>query len=237
MLNFLKFFHTKSKLAILMYHHIGPVTDEKERKYFISPEMFEKQICLIKEKGYYALRLEEVEEAYFQKKTLPEKSVLITLDDGWLDNYTYAFPLAKKHNIPITIFLSTALIGKEDQLLNWEQVKEMHESGQVSFSSHGAHHKRLRDLSDEEVLSELNESKNMLEDFFSSPVYSFCYPFGACDKRVRGLFKQTDYIFDFGTRKGLNNWPWNGRKPLLRAHVFNDESLKDFENELKRGRK
>lgn len=237
MLNFLKSFLSKKKLVVLMYHHIGPVTDEKEREYFISAEMFEKQIKLIKEKGYQALKLEEVEEAYIQQKDLPEKSVLITLDDGWLDNYTYAFPLAKKYNIPIAIFLSSALIGLDSELLAWEQAQEMYDSGLVSFSSHGAHHRRLRDLSDEEVLSELNDSKKTLEEFFSTSIHSFCYPFGACDRRVRKLFKQTDYKLDFGTRKGVNRWPWSGQKPLLRAHVFNDETLEDFENELRKGRK
>lgn len=220
-----------------MYHHVGPVTDENERKFFISPEMFARQVALIKEKGFHPLRLEEVEEAFLNETEIPEKSVLITLDDGWLDNYEYAYPIAKEIGVPITIFLSTALIGRDPELLSWEQVREMSASGLVSFASHGATHRRLRDLSEKDVTAELVQSKQALEKFFGKPVISFCYPFGAFDSRVRPLVFKAGYKLDFGTRKGINRWPWNQRCPLLRAHVFNDESLEDFHNELVKGRK
>ncbi len=220
-----------------MYHHVGPVTDENERKYFISPDMFARQVSLIKEKGFHALTLEEVEEAFLHGTEIPDKSVLITLDDGWLDNYEYAYPIAKESGVPITIFLSTALTGCDPELLSWEQVREMRESGLVSFASHGATHKRLRNLSDNDITAELTQSKQTLEEFFGKPVVSFCYPFGAVDSRVRPLVFKAGYKLDYGTRKGLNRWPWTQRKPLLRAHVFNDESLEDFFRELTRGRK
>ncbi|MBP1618435.1 MAG: Polysaccharide deacetylase [Bacteroidetes bacterium] len=237
MLNLLRFFQPENKCAILMYHHVGPVTDENERKYFVSSEIFQQQLKFLKENKFYALKLEELEDAFLYGKKLPENSVLITLDDGWLDNYQYAYSIAKENNIPITIFLSTALIGKDNELLTWDHVREMHGSGIVSFSSHGAHHKRLRDLSDEDVFSELADSKQALEAFFARPVVSFCYPFGAFDKRVRRLVLNAGYQLDFGTRKGINSWPWKGSRPLLRAHVYNGESLTDYANELTKGRK
>lgn len=220
-----------------MYHHVGPVTDENERKFFISPDMFARQLRLIKERGFHPLTLEEVEEAFLNETEIPEKSVLITLDDGWLDNYQYAYPIAQENGVPITIFLSTALTGCDPQLLSWEQVREMRESGLVSFASHGANHKRLRDLSDEDITAELAQSKRTLEEFFGRPVVSFCYPFGAFDSRVRPQVFKAGYKLDYGTRKGQNRWPWKGNRPLLRAHVLNDESLADFYNEIAKGRK
>lgn len=230
-------FFGEKGLCVLMYHHVGLVTDVNEERFFISPEIFSKQLDMLIEKGFRPLSLWEVENAFIQKKKLPEKSVLITLDDGWLDNYLSAFPLLKEKKIPATIFVTPGLIGKKKDLLSWEQVKEMHESGWVQFASHGHNHKRLRDLSNEEVLFELKESKRVLEEFFGRPVISFCYPYGAFDRRVRKLVFQAGYSMDYGTRKGINSWPWKGWRPLLRAHVMAGETLEDYYNELSKGRK
>lgn len=232
-----KLFGKKSTLTIFMYHHVGPVTIEKERIFFISPEIFAQHIDIIKSNGFTPLSLEQVEDAFLHKKDLPEKSVLITLDDGWADNFEYAYPIAIEKDVPITIFLNSALIDVDPQIVTWEQIFEMKKSGKVSSSSHGAHHKRLRDLSDEEVMFELKTCKQVLEEKLKQSVIGFCYPYGAVDRRVRRLTFEAGYQMDFGTRQGLNLWPWVGRRPLRRAHVFNDESLQDFYNELVKGKK
>ncbi len=235
-MSFFSFFRKKG-LCVLMYHHVGPVTDPKEERFFIDSELFAKQIDFLLENKFYPVSLKEVEVAFEQKKKLPENSVLITLDDGWLDNYLYAFPVLKEKKVPATIFITPGLVGKNKDLLSWEQITEMHESGVIQFASHAHNHKRLRDLSDEDILYELRESKKSLEEFFKQPVISFCYPYGAVDKRVRKLVFQAGYSIDFGTRKGINSWPWEGRRPLLRAHVMAGESLNDFNKELLNGRK
>lgn len=227
----------KKGLCVLMYHHVGPVIDPKQEKFFIDTDMFSAHLDLIKEKGFTPVSLSEVEDAFESKQKLPRRAVLITLDDGWADNYTNAYPILKEKKVPATIFLSTAQVGFEKDILDWDQIKEMHASGFVEFSSHGANHKRLRNLSDEEVLSELTDSKALLEEIFEKPVKSFCYPFGAFDSRVRRLVRQAGYTMDYGTRKGLNSWPWKGNRPLLRAHILNNESLKDYHHQLISGYK
>ncbi len=230
-------FFRKKGLCVLMYHHVGPTDGINDECYYISSGMFSRQLDLMIEKGFQPLSLWDVEEAFMQKKELPEKSVLITLDDGWLDNYLYAFPILKEKKIPATIFITPGLIGEDKNLSSWEQIKEMHESGFVQFASHGHNHKRLRDLSNEEALFELKESKKVIEEFYGRPSISFCYPYGAFDKRVRKLVFQAGFQLDFGTRKGINSWPWSASRPLLRAHVFAGESLDDFYRELLKGRK
>jgi peptidoglycan/xylan/chitin deacetylase (PgdA/CDA1 family) len=107
----------------------------------------------------------------------------------------------------------------------------------VEFSSHGAHHKRLRKCGDKDVLFELTNSKEVLEKMLEKPVKSFCYPYGAFDKRVRRLVFKAGYIIDFGTRKGINSWPWKSRRPLLRAHVMRNDTIKDFQRQLVAGYK
>ncbi|MDR1672780.1 MAG: polysaccharide deacetylase family protein [Bacteroidales bacterium] len=224
-------------LCVLMYHHVGVATREDEAAFFVSADMFRQQIDLLLSSHFHIVSLREVERAYQTGQRLPPHSVLLTLDDGWLDNYTQAFPVVKEKKVPVTIFLSVALTGVEKDLLTWQQVHEMHESGWVQFASHGAHHRRLRNLSDAEIIEELAISRNVLTKALGTEVLSFCYPYGAFDRRVRQLVFQTGYIMDFGTRKGINRLPWKAHQPLRRAHVMAGESLSDFYRQLHTGYK
>jgi len=111
---------TKSQVAILMYHRVCPDRDGWSLNELLSPREFEKQIeyfC----RNYEPLPLDHLVSYICQEKTLPEKAVVITLDDGYKDNYLYAYPVLKKYRIPATIFLAAGYIGK-DRLFWWDEV-------------------------------------------------------------------------------------------------------------------
>ncbi|MDR1684798.1 MAG: polysaccharide deacetylase family protein [Elusimicrobiota bacterium] len=223
-------------LAVLMYHHFGPVTCRQEAGFFIPDEMFERQLDYILNKGYKTLSFSEVETASAQKRPLPAKAVLITLDDGWKDNYTNAYPIIKKKNVKINIFLNTGDISRDARYLTWDEVKEMRSCGLVQFAPHGVSHKRLRSLTDAQIKDEVSKSKQKLQEQLGVEVKSFCYPYGAADKRVRQIVFDAGYSLDFGTRKGVCPWPWDGKKPIKRAHIMACDDLKDFHLNLTRGR-
>jgi peptidoglycan/xylan/chitin deacetylase (PgdA/CDA1 family) len=218
-----------------MYHHVGSTDDKSSGSFFIDEATFAQQLDLLTGK-YHPITLSELEDCYVNKKEIPRNAVLLTFDDGYADNYKYAYPLVLKKGVPITIFLSTGEVGAEN-MLTWEQVEEMRGSKLVEFASHGVNHKRLRKCDDEDILFELTNSKEILERMMGKPMKSFCYPYGAFDKRVRRLVFKAGYIMDFGTRKGVNSWPWKSRRPLLRAHVMRNDVVKDFQRQLVTGYK
>lgn len=121
-------FFNKKGVPCIMYHHIS---DEKG----VSPSEFEEQLKLIKKADTF--KLEEIEN---KNNRLPKNSILVTFDDGYEDNYKYAFPLLKKYNVKATIFLNTAYIGKDPCYMTWEQAGEMYESGIVDFQLHTHSH-------------------------------------------------------------------------------------------------
>jgi peptidoglycan/xylan/chitin deacetylase (PgdA/CDA1 family) len=229
---FLLYKQRRKGLRIFMYHHIGKANDGNPGNYFVSDEMFAQHLEFLSAGKYNPVSLSEVEDAYLNKTKLPERAVLLTFDDGYRNNYEYAYPLVSAYKIPVTIFLSVGEIGQKDEMLTWEQVREMAASGLVEFASHGMNHKRLRRLTDEDALAELTGSKTWLEQILETRTMSFCYPYGAFDKRVRKLVFDAGYKMDFGTRKGINAWPWNGKRPFKRAHVMRRHNLKDFKNQL-----
>src|ERR1035437_3871237 len=111
---------TKSQVAILMYHRVSPQKDNWSLDP-ISPNVFEEQIAYFSRK-YEILSLENLAKYFQQGKTLPEKAVVFTFDDGYLDNYQYADPILSKYRIPATIFLTTGHISS-DKLFWWDKVR------------------------------------------------------------------------------------------------------------------
>ena len=226
-------------LAVLMYHHVGTLNDPMDEQFpfTISPEQFERHLLFLKQNGYQPIHEKDLLHALKTGHTHIEKPVLLTFDDGHEDNHTLLFPLLKKYQVPALIFLITDRVDRAGYL-TWKQVQEMQQSGLVSFGSHSCSHRRLRSLNDEEIEQEVTQSKHILEEKLNTPVYSFCYPFGAggFDKRVRPQVFKAGYACDFSTKKGINPWPWKGQSSLLRAFPRGGETLWDYHLQLTRGR-
>ncbi|MDR0645670.1 MAG: polysaccharide deacetylase family protein [Elusimicrobiota bacterium] len=227
---------TKKGLVALMYHNIE-YTDGKDA-FCISPKIFKNQLEIILNKGFTPVNFDEMAEAVLNGAPLPKKPIVITFDDGYLNNWTKAFPILKEKNIKANIFLTCDFIGVKEDYLTWQQVLEMQNSGLISFGSHSLTHRRLRDLTLEDAEREIKESKIMLEEKLNRPVYSFCYPYGAgaFDKRIRPLVLKAGYLFDFSTKKGINKLPLSKNKPILRAFPRGGETAFDFHLQLTRGR-
>ncbi len=121
----------KNFVLCLMYHSV----DKEQGKGGIFVKEFEEHIKWIKDKKTF--KMEELKELNY---TLPKNSILITFDDGYKNNYTLAFPILKKYNMKATIFLNTKFIGKDENYLNWNEVREMYESGLVDFQMHTHSH-------------------------------------------------------------------------------------------------
>jgi peptidoglycan/xylan/chitin deacetylase (PgdA/CDA1 family) len=100
---------TESQVGILLYHRVCPRNDNWSLKPF-NPESFERQMEYFYQ-NYEILPLNRLVQYIHQGKSFPDKSVVITFDDGYKDNYLYAYPILKKYHIPATIFLTTGHIG------------------------------------------------------------------------------------------------------------------------------
>jgi len=109
------------QVIILLYHLISPDLDKRFLATVLSPQSFDKQIENLGRK-YELLSLDKLAWYIQQGKTLPKKAIVITIDDGYKDNYLYAYPILKKHNAPATMFIATGYIGT-DRLFWYNKVK------------------------------------------------------------------------------------------------------------------
>lgn len=217
--------------TVFMYHHIKPTSEKDD--FTVTPEVFEKQVKYLLDKKYTFIGLEDLNAG---KKI--KKPVMITFDDGYIDNYKYIFPILKKYNVKAVIFLIAGHIDIAPDYLTWQQVLEMEKSGLASFGSHGLTHTNIRRMEESLALKELKESKSILEAKLGHSVTAFCYPFGAggTDKRVRKLVADSGYLYDFSTRRGLNPWPLKKGRTIYRAFPRGGETKLDFILQTRLGR-
>ncbi len=185
-------------VPIIMYHRI----DDKASLSCLSvcPESFERQMRFLKERDYNVVRLEEIPDLIRNKK-VPRKTIAITFDDGYENNYTCAYPVLKKLGLPATIFIVPALIGR-DGYLTWDQVIEMSESSVVSIGNHTMTHAYLPDLAEQKLEMEISDSKRAIESHIRKKIFSFSYPTGGFNDYVRNKVEKTGYAIAVATNPG-----------------------------------
>lgn len=189
----------KNKIAILSYHEVNTTVKSSDNSnrmhpsYCISAKMFEKQMDYLKKNEFCLLSVEQIFGN--GKKTATclgsEKNVIITFDDGHIGNYLYAFSLLKKYGFTAVFFVTTNWIGRKG-MMNWEQLKEMVESG-MTIGSHTASHVPLSTLSDSQIKQELYESKMQLESKLNIKINYISLPHGDYDKRLESIAKKVGY--------------------------------------------
>lgn len=221
------------RFVILMYHMVSEPKTAAEVKYACPPKQFEKHIQMLLNDGFTPISIETVESYYSHNTPIPDKSFLITLDDGFEDNYSNAFPILQSYNIPAVIYLATGLLGKTNQwmsaptfserkMLSWQQIKEMTHHG-IHFGSHTVSHPKLTELDDDSVNKELVQSKQFIEDQLGLECTHFAYPYGLLTEKTRDLVQQAGFKTACSTRSGFNNAE---RDPLMlhRIEVYGNDS-------------
>lgn len=201
------------KIPVVMYHSV--LKDESRHgKYVISPAEFENDLLYLKEHGYETILISDL-IAYTQGGTLPEKPILLTFDDGYYNNYLYAFELAKKYRCKFVIspigyysdyYTETGEKNGYYTHCLWEQLREMADSGLVEVQSHSynLHKSRGRvgvkklsgetEAQYEAMLTEdlLLAQKKIKAEVGKAPT-AFVYPFGAMSKTTPELIRKLGF--------------------------------------------
>ena len=179
----------KKNVIVLAYHRVSTL----DSGLCVKPQDFSRHMLFFKKNNFHSLLLKDYIHLLRINKPLNKgRYVVITFDDGWEDNYIYAFPILKKYGYVATIFLTVAHIGEKRGYLKWEQVMEMKKAG-FEFGSHTLTHPHLTRISTEKAEMEIKKSKEILEEKMGKEVKTFCYPYGDYDQSIIELVKKTGY--------------------------------------------
>jgi len=181
-----------------MYHKID--NDAEVSKLSVSPKSFEREISFLKRHNYNVVKLEDLVKLVKSGK-FPPRTIAITFDDGYEDNYIEAYPILKKYKIPATIFIVPNLIGKKGYL-TWSQVIEMSESDIISIGSHTMSHRYLPAFQGGKLTTEITNSKKIIEDYIKKEVLSFSYPLGGFSDSARDKVIKSGYKIAVATNPG-----------------------------------
>lgn len=197
------FFSRQYVVPIIMYHSVNPDADPQNR-LALTVKTFERQMRFLKTHRYNVLALEELADLIRQKKKIPPKTLAITFDDGYKDNYTYAFPILKKYHLPATLFIIVREVGRlQNDRLSWNQIQEMQDSGIFSIGSHGIGPDPLFKMPSEvQLWREIFDSRKILEERLGRAVTLFSYPEGMFDAKIRQLVIEAGYRAAVATNPG-----------------------------------
>ncbi|EKS4345979.1 MULTISPECIES: polysaccharide deacetylase family protein [Clostridium] len=219
--------YNNKSIPVLMYHSIDY---EKGNELRLPKEQFKEQMKYLKDNGYTTLTLNELYNFLEKNKPIPEKSIVITLDDGYVDNYTNAYPILKELGLNATVFVVTSNIDKDKRTLTSEQIKEMDEAG-IQIASHTYNHDKLDDLPYEKQLQTMKKSKDDLEKILNHKVDFIAYPYGKWNEESIKAAKDAGYKMAFTTQGGWSN-KQDGIYTLNRVYISSLKGIDNFKDRI-----
>ena len=202
----------KYEIPVLMYHQfVNKNTDGGKIKLFVTKKQFEIQLKILKFFNYKTITFNDLLKIGLENR-FDKKYIILTVDDGYKDNYEILFPLLKKYNMKAVIFLVSGLkynkwtIDSDNEkrfdLLSDKEVKEMQESGCIEFGGHTLSHPNLYETSEEKSKVEIFEDIKITEKRINRKLNVFAYPYGRRKEITKKIVKDAGYIFAVSTDTG-----------------------------------
>ena len=222
-------------VPILCYHRFG----DKHGKMSVPTSLFRQQMKYLYDNNYRVISLKDAIGFFKGKKSIPKRSVVITIDDGYRSNYSEAFPVFKEFNFPATIFLYSDFLGARDALTS-EQIKTMYNSGLIDFQPHSKTHPNLAIRKENESMAdyrnrlddEIETPKRRIQKIINTDIFSFAYPFGDTNEIVINKLKSKQFSIAATVQPGSNT-AYSSQYMLRRTMIFGDHTEEEFIAALK----
>lgn len=214
-------------VPVLMYHSIS---NKKGNEIQMSKDLFEIQMKFLKDNNYITLSLDELYDFLSFNKPIPKKSVVITFDDGYIDNYLNAYPILKKYNFRATIFVITDNVDKYSHTINSNEIKEMSLNG-IDIMSHTEKHEDLSSINYDKQLYSMKTSKSFLEKILNKRINYIAYPYGKWNASTLKAAKDSGYTMAFST-SGTWSDKSDGIYKLDRVYINSNSTLSEFQRRL-----
>ncbi len=196
-------FADQIKVPILAYHNFDPA---KPGSMTITTARFEQQLKWLKDNGYTVIPLQDL-VSYLRgsKDSIPEKSIVITVDDGKASVYKYMLPIVKKYNVPVTLFVYPSAISNASYAMTWEQLRDLQKTGLFDIQCHTYWHpnfnterKRLSEAEYQKlVATQLEKSKQVLDAKLNTKITLIAWPYGIYNDYLEQQAQRAGYVMAF----------------------------------------
>jgi peptidoglycan/xylan/chitin deacetylase (PgdA/CDA1 family) len=218
----------RGPVPILEYHVLGsPPEGAPYPELYVGRTDFAKQMDWLEEQGYEAVTLEQVQEAWYHGGKLPPKPIVLSFDDGYRPQFTFALPTLKEHS-----WAGVLNLKAEGSDLYESNVKAMIAAG-WELAAHTIHHLDLTELGPEELEEEAAGSRKLLQHEFHVPVNNFCYPAGQFDETVVKAVEEAGYT---GATTEISGFAERDKPfELARLEILRESHVRGLAEDLKNG--
>jgi peptidoglycan/xylan/chitin deacetylase (PgdA/CDA1 family) len=218
------------KVPILMYHYISdpPQNADKYRlDLSVSPADFRQQMAYLADNGFQTVDFYDLSLAITGKRELPPKPVIISMDDGYRDNYENAFPILQEYGLEATFFVVTQPIDDgNENYMSWEMIKEMAGAG-MHIEPHSKTHADLSNQERDYIIYEVLGSQKTIAAHTGQTPRFFCYPGGRYDETTIEVISELGFWGAVTTAGG--KWQgYNERYEWPRIRMRNTTALAEF---------
>jgi peptidoglycan/xylan/chitin deacetylase (PgdA/CDA1 family) len=225
---------SEQAVPILMYHSVATAPNDATRDLSVAPEAFTEQMAQLGDLGFTPVTTADLARGWREGAPLPRRPVLITFDDGYAGVHRHALPVLAKHGFVSTLFVSTGWIrgaydtgGGLDTMLDWDQIRELVDSG-AEIGGHSHTHPQLDQLTDDALWFELLRCKEIIAGELGTVPASFAYPYGYSSRRVRRTVRAAGFVQSLAVGNGLARRR-QGPYALQRVTVRRSTGAEEFE--------
>jgi len=187
-------------VPVLTYHRVVPESAVGQLDLKVDPANFAAELQALHDAGYHTIHQSQLFDALYKGAALPPKPIIISVDDGYVDDVRTILPDLERWHMVATFFVITGRMQLPG-FLTAEQIRELDRAG-MDVGDHTAHHLDLPELTPAELRAETAGSKRVLEGVLGHPVYFFAYPFGAYNSAVLDALRAAGFSLAYTTAGG-----------------------------------
>lgn len=195
------------RVPILLYHYVEYVQDKGDtirQSLNITPYTLISQIETLKQAGYTFITPSELTNALYEKSKLPQKVIILSFDDGYMDFYTDVFPILEKEQVKAVAYIVPDFLNRPNFMFTF-QLQEVAKSSLVEIGAHTMDHVWLKGVSKETASYQIKQSRIELQKLTDTPINSFAYPYGAFDQQAAQFVRDAGFTNAMSTVPGIVN--------------------------------
>ncbi len=216
------------RMPILIYHNVQPDYAGETREdasFSITPGMLDEQLSYLQQNGYTVISMDDLAADIRAGTTTPiAKPIVLSFDDGWQDQYTYALPLLQKYHDTAIFYIYTDAVSRYPGNMTWAELAELVKDD-MEIGDHTESHPHLSGLTQSQLAGEVLGAKAALESHLGIVITHFASPYGYSDESIQAFLKGNGFDTGRTTYKGAHQSPQDQYE--LRGYLVK-RSMREF---------